>query len=56
MGIPLYVTLRFPRLPLCGYSIDIRLVGDIDKQHPGKVLLGSILGAELAGSTPAVKT
>jgi ectoine hydroxylase-related dioxygenase (phytanoyl-CoA dioxygenase family) len=43
LGIPLEVARRFPRRlqELCGYSIYNGLMGHIDKQHPGKLLLGS---------------
>jgi ectoine hydroxylase-related dioxygenase (phytanoyl-CoA dioxygenase family) len=42
LGIPLEVARHFPRRlqELCGYSIYNGLVGHIDKQHPGKLLLG----------------
>jgi ectoine hydroxylase-related dioxygenase (phytanoyl-CoA dioxygenase family) len=43
LGIPRDVVRRFPRRlqELCGYSIYNGLLGHIDKQHPGKLLLGS---------------
>ncbi|HEY5026583.1 MAG TPA: phytanoyl-CoA dioxygenase family protein [Acidimicrobiales bacterium] len=43
LGIPLDVVRRFPRRlqELCGYSIYNGLIGHIDKQHPGKLLLGT---------------
>ena len=43
LGIPLETARRFPRRlqELCGYSIYNGLMGHIDKQHPGKLLLGS---------------
>jgi len=43
LGIPLDVARRFPRRlqELCGYSIYNGLIGHIDKQHPGKLLLGT---------------
>ena len=42
LGIPIDIARRFPRRlqELCGYSIYNGLVGHIDKQHPGKLLLG----------------
>jgi ectoine hydroxylase-related dioxygenase (phytanoyl-CoA dioxygenase family) len=41
LGIPLETAHRFPRRlqELCGYSIYNGLIGHIDKQHPGKLLL-----------------
>jgi len=41
LGIPLETVRRFPRRlqELCGYSIYNGLIGHIDKQHPGKLLL-----------------
>ena len=43
LGIPLEVVRRFPRRlqELCGFSIYNGLIGHIDKQHPGKLLLGA---------------
>jgi ectoine hydroxylase-related dioxygenase (phytanoyl-CoA dioxygenase family) len=43
LGIPLETARHFPwRLQeLCGYSIYNGLIGHIDKQHPGKLLLGT---------------
>jgi len=43
LGIPLSTLQRFPRRlqELCGFSIYNGLIGHIDKQHPGKLLLGS---------------
>ncbi len=43
LGIPLDTVGRFPRRlqELCGYSIYNGLIGHIDKQHPGKLLLGT---------------
>ena len=43
LGIPLETVRRFPRRlqELCGYSIYNGLIGHIDKQHPGKLLLGT---------------
>ena len=43
LGIPLDTVRRFPRRlqELCGFSIYHGLIGHIDKQHPGKVLLGT---------------
>jgi ectoine hydroxylase-related dioxygenase (phytanoyl-CoA dioxygenase family) len=43
LGIPLDTVRRFPRRlqELCGFSIYNGLVGHIDKQHPGKLLLGT---------------
>ena len=42
LGIPLDTARQFPRRlqELCGYSIYNGLIGHIDKQHPGKLLLG----------------
>jgi ectoine hydroxylase-related dioxygenase (phytanoyl-CoA dioxygenase family) len=42
LGIPLEIVRNFPRRlqELCGYSIYNGLLGHIDKQHPGKLLLG----------------
>jgi ectoine hydroxylase-related dioxygenase (phytanoyl-CoA dioxygenase family) len=43
LGIPPETARRFPRRlqELCGYSIYNGLIGHIDKQHPGKLLLGT---------------
>ena len=43
LGIPVEIARRFPRRlqELCGYSIYNGLVGHIDKQHPGKMILGA---------------
>jgi ectoine hydroxylase-related dioxygenase (phytanoyl-CoA dioxygenase family) len=43
LGIPLDIVRRFPRRlqELCGYSIYNGLIGHIDKQNPGKLLLGT---------------
>ncbi|MHB8592726.1 MAG: phytanoyl-CoA dioxygenase family protein [Acidimicrobiales bacterium] len=43
LGIPLATLRHFPRRlqELCGFSIYNGLMGHIDKQHPGKLLLGS---------------
>jgi len=43
LGIPLDTMRRFPRRlqELCGFSIYNGLIGHIEKQHPGKVLLGT---------------
>jgi ectoine hydroxylase-related dioxygenase (phytanoyl-CoA dioxygenase family) len=43
LGIPAETARRFPRRlqELCGYSIYNGLIGHIDKQHPGKLLLGT---------------
>ena len=43
LGIPVPLMRTFPRRlqELCGYSIYNGLVGHIDKQHPGKVVLDS---------------
>jgi len=43
LGIPLETVRRFPRRlqELCGFSIYNGLVGHIEKQHPGKLLLGN---------------
>lgn len=42
LGIPIDVIRGFPRRlqELCGFSIYRGLIGHIDKQHPGKLLLG----------------
>ena len=49
LGIPLDIARTFSRRlqELCGYSIYNGLVGHIDKQHPGKLLLGSAQDASL---------
>ena len=49
LGIPLETARRFPRRlqELCGYSIYNGLVGHIDKQHPGKLLLSTDEDANL---------
>ncbi|MFZ0667118.1 MAG: phytanoyl-CoA dioxygenase family protein [Acidimicrobiales bacterium] len=49
LGIPHDVVERFPRRlqDLVGYSIYNGLIGHIDKQHPGKLLLGSERPADL---------
>jgi ectoine hydroxylase-related dioxygenase (phytanoyl-CoA dioxygenase family) len=43
LGIPVETARRFPRRlqELVGYSIYKGLIGHIDKQHPGKLLLGA---------------
>ncbi len=43
LGIPLDTVRRFPRRlqELCGFSIYNGLIGHIDKQHPGKIMLGT---------------
>jgi ectoine hydroxylase-related dioxygenase (phytanoyl-CoA dioxygenase family) len=43
LGIPVEIARRFPRRlqELCGYSIYNGLIGHIDKQHPGKMILGA---------------
>jgi ectoine hydroxylase-related dioxygenase (phytanoyl-CoA dioxygenase family) len=43
LGIPIETVRRFPRRlqELCGFSIYSGLIGHIDKQHPGKLLLGA---------------
>ncbi len=43
LGIPRDVAARFPRRlqELCGYGIYSLLIGHIDKQDPGRLLLGS---------------
>ena len=43
LGIPVDTVKRFPRRlqELVGYSIYSGLIGHIDKQHPGKLLLGA---------------
>ena len=57
LGIPLDTVRRFPRRlqELCGYSIYNGLIGHIDKQNPGKLLLGTQEEASLVwdyGKTP----
>jgi len=49
LGIPHGTVRRFPRRlqELCGYSIYNGLIGHIDKQHPGKLLLGTEEDASL---------
>jgi ectoine hydroxylase-related dioxygenase (phytanoyl-CoA dioxygenase family) len=49
LGIPLDTARRFPRRlqELCGYSIYNGLIGHIDKQHPGTLLLGTTQDASL---------
>jgi ectoine hydroxylase-related dioxygenase (phytanoyl-CoA dioxygenase family) len=49
LGIPKQIVERFPRRlqELVGYSIYNGLIGHIDKQHPGKLLLGSDRPANL---------
>lgn len=49
LGIPVGLVRTFPRRlqELVGYSIYKGLVGHIDKQHPGKLLLGGDEDAEL---------
>src|SRR5580704_8628010 len=49
LGIPLETVRRFPRRlqELVGYSIYSGLIGHIDKNHPGKLLLGSDEDASL---------
>ena len=49
LGIPLTVQQQFPRRlqELCGFSIYNGLIGHIDKQHPGKLLLGADEDASL---------
>lgn len=43
LGIPVEIARRFPRRlqELVGYSVYRGLIGHIDKQHPGKALLGT---------------
>ena len=43
LGIPIETVCRFPRRlqELCGFSIYNGLIGHIEKQHPGKLLLGT---------------
>ncbi len=57
LGIPLESARRFPRRlqELCGYSIYNGLMGHIDKQHPGKRLLGSTEDASLVWDYTRVK-
>jgi ectoine hydroxylase-related dioxygenase (phytanoyl-CoA dioxygenase family) len=49
LGIPLDTVRTFPRRlqELCGFSIYNGLIGHIDKQHPGKLLLGNDESASL---------
>jgi ectoine hydroxylase-related dioxygenase (phytanoyl-CoA dioxygenase family) len=49
LGIPTETVKRFPRRlqELVGYSIYSGLIGHIDKQHPGKLLLGADEDAKL---------
>jgi ectoine hydroxylase-related dioxygenase (phytanoyl-CoA dioxygenase family) len=49
LGIPVETVKRFPRRlqELVGYSIYKGLIGHIDKQHPGKLLLGADEDANL---------
>ena len=49
LGIPLDTMRTFPRRlqELCGFSIYNGLIGHIDKQHPGKMLLGADRDANL---------
>jgi ectoine hydroxylase-related dioxygenase (phytanoyl-CoA dioxygenase family) len=49
LGIPAATVKGFPRRlqELVGYSIYSGLIGHIDKQHPGKLLLGSDERADL---------
>ena len=49
LGIPLPLMRTFPRRlqELCGYSIYNGLIGHIDKQHPGKVVLDSDVRSDL---------
>jgi len=49
LGIPLATLRRFPRRlqELCGFSLYNGLVGHIEKQHPGKLLLGADQDASL---------
>jgi ectoine hydroxylase-related dioxygenase (phytanoyl-CoA dioxygenase family) len=49
LGIPRHIVQHFPRRlqELVGYSIYNGLLGHIDKQHPGKLLLGADRPAEL---------
>ena len=43
LGIPIETARRFPRRlqELCGFSIYQGLIGHINKEHPGKLLLGT---------------
>jgi ectoine hydroxylase-related dioxygenase (phytanoyl-CoA dioxygenase family) len=58
LGIPIDIARRFPRRlqELCGYSIYNGLMGHIDKQHPGKLLLGSKEDASLVWDYTKVDT
>ncbi len=49
LGIPRHVAQHYPRRlqELVGYSIYNGLIGHIDKQHPGKLLLGTDRPADL---------
>jgi ectoine hydroxylase-related dioxygenase (phytanoyl-CoA dioxygenase family) len=58
LGIPLDTLRRFPRRlqELCGFSIYNGLIGHIDKQHPGKLLLGTSADTELVWDYARVDT
>jgi ectoine hydroxylase-related dioxygenase (phytanoyl-CoA dioxygenase family) len=58
LGIPIETMRRFPRRlqELCGYSIYNGLIGHIDKQHPGKRLLGSEQDASLVWDYASTET
>jgi ectoine hydroxylase-related dioxygenase (phytanoyl-CoA dioxygenase family) len=58
LGIPMETARRFSRRlqELCGYSIYNGLMGHIDKQHPGKLLLGSKDDAHLVWDYAKVDT
>ncbi len=49
LGIPLDALRQFPRRlqELCGFSIYNGLIGHVEKQHPGKLLLGTEEDASL---------
>ncbi len=49
LGIPRHIAQHYPRRlqELVGYSIYNGLIGHIDKQHPGKLLLGTDRPADL---------
>jgi ectoine hydroxylase-related dioxygenase (phytanoyl-CoA dioxygenase family) len=57
LGIPLEIVRRFPRRlqELCGYSIYNGLIGHIDKQHPGKLLLDTEQDAALVWDYAATR-
>jgi ectoine hydroxylase-related dioxygenase (phytanoyl-CoA dioxygenase family) len=58
LGIPREIARQFPRRlqELCGYSIYNGLMGHIDKQHPGKLLLGGDEPANLVWDLAKVES